>query len=1091
MSMLDVTQPGGARAQIRSVVPSVDLATLLRLLADHYPASGAPGSAFAYETLTYNEAEGRLALNTYGILRRLLGSKALKEAFSQTENHGFLRDLHQPSPNTTTRLGGRIYGDQSAEVAAQVDRLRGLIVSDLERFGLTGTSLLVQDPRAALTQLAAKVSLPDPLQPIPASVIPMEFVAGTRPAAMREHDLARVISAQEEIQAEDWLERLTDGMTRAQANRDEDFDQYRREKLAATLQQAADRPESQVAQFLNFLEDEALARVRLAVGFAIMRALAETAAIAHAGTARPQDAACLAGYVARVSALFALYGAPESGAAVSFDLSGAYDVDADFSFADWLVKSTFYGCLPVWPEGHTQLFESRSLDPTRRGVAVTREVTYRFRVNGMDPQTMKPAYSARLDRLRKVLRPGPADRQANAYRVRQALAQTVFLWLALNPAVRPEEMQGAAEQLSTRLSEEGRLGIERLLADLTSWQRDVRVLSGVLTAVLRDKARVVISQAQRAVDDLYLVVQQSVLNWTVIQDSHGKPREPLVKGGERLPAHVEWLKHVRVARSPGQVIDPLFSVRVRTSLQERTLARTEAPPSMVQVTREVPRALLNVAWLPMLVDETEQPVRVERRATGATAIERNWFMGAGIDVWYDPELLTPKDGRGQRYGEDQRRQFRAAGVAALTTLIYVVLQTVVRRSAEAVGQPVSVLLARFQTQGRLAAPDAGDQAVYAAAQAVETALLREGPTRMQGLVTAIEQGENAQRSAQQLGYKKQGAAYALFSIAPVTISAPTPYAIGKVAAIVYTTRPCDSSPDLPEADGYLFLARTYLAEQAGGSAGYRLGCDRMQSYVVESREAFVNPTIIVEEIARLRGLGYTHILLISNHFGNRRLNRSAQRHAPHTQTIFVDEVATKFPDVRLYMLRRDVFPAFRLRRRSDGESAFEVTRLAAHQGLTPAHQDLAVKQLIPIYTIATLGIVGADTENTPRPQSGFCTYFLDTDSQVRNLEWFEEVRANILGPRPEARESLLAVLRGLHFLESEKRPRKYVLEPGKPRWAYRFSPVLDPFGWVTPPSTNAAGEFQVLAGSHRTGEILFSLPALLSRVTDALHRKGR
>src|SRR4051794_41114497 len=121
--MLDVTQPGGARAQIRSVVPSVDLATLLRLLADHYPATGTPGSAFAWETLTYNEAEGRVSLNTYGILRRLLSSKALKEAFSQAENHGFLRDLHQPSPNTTTRLGGRIYGDQSAEVAAQVDRL--------------------------------------------------------------------------------------------------------------------------------------------------------------------------------------------------------------------------------------------------------------------------------------------------------------------------------------------------------------------------------------------------------------------------------------------------------------------------------------------------------------------------------------------------------------------------------------------------------------------------------------------------------------------------------------------------------------------------------------------------------------------------------------------------------------------------------------------------------------------------------------------------------------------------------------------------------------------------------------------------------
>ena len=160
------------------------------------------------------------------------------------------------------------------------------------------------------------------------------------------------------------------------------------------------------------------------------------------------------------------------------------------------------------------------------------------------------------------------------------------------------------------------------------------------------------------------------------------------------------------------------------------------------------------------------------------------------------------------------------------------------------------------------------------------------------------------------------------------------------------------------------------------------------------------------------------------------------------------------------------------------ESAFEALRLADHQEFAVDPADSLLKQLIPTYTFATLSIVGNDEAG--RPQSGFCTYFLDSDYQVRNVAWREEVRANILGAHPEIQASLIAVLRGLHFLEAEQQPEGTL-----------FKAVLDPFSWVNPDTNAAAGEFQAIGNGRANGGVLLSLPALLSHVTDALHSRGR
>ena len=719
------------------------------------------------------------------------------------------------------------------------------------------------------------------------------------------------------------------------------------------------------------------------------------------------------------------------------------------------------------------MFESRRVDSASGGVSIVREVSYRFRVNGHDPKNEQlHAFDSRLTRQRQVLVDEADELTPNPYRLRRNLAEIVFLWLVLNPNLAQPDLQNAAEELTRRLSRDGKAGVEQVLQELEGWSEQVIRLSKTLVALLRSKSRKVIAHAQRAIDDLYVVVQESIVDWVAIERSRGKAREPLVKPGDGTAEHVEWFKHVKIARRPEAVPGNLFSVRVRTALKERMLAKGEGDPCSMQTVRELPAELLNVCWLPIRVDEQQLP----HRAVFRTSISPVWQMGAGIDIWYEPELLKLRDKprlpKKDDPTEEDRRQYRAATAAALTLLVYVFLQLIAERCTKARDTRLATLMLRFQTQGRGAASTEGDPLIYAAAQAIEAALMRDVPVKMQGAVL-----HRHKHNTETLKYKRRGTAYALASAFPLVMSTPSTPSIPKVAVIIYATRPCDDHPDIGDADGYVFRAKTYLAEAVVRPfPGYRLQFDRMQTHVVESRNDFRSPKLIVEEVSRLQGQGCDHIILIFNHYGARRLNRSAQRHSPHTQTVFLEEVATKFAGVNLYTLCRDVFPATRLHQRSKSESAFEVLRLADHQEFALPQGNDQLKESFPIYTFATLAIVGND--DVARPQSGFCTYFLYTDYKVQNLEWRERVRSNLTSANTAVRDCLLAVLRGLHFLEAEKVPPMTGL----------FQPVLDPFGWVTPSSSEAAGEIEVIPPNRRKGGILLSLPALLSHVTDVLHR---
>ncbi|GAB6142436.1 hypothetical protein JCM14076_31660 [Methylosoma difficile] len=1055
--MSQTPQQGGASVYARGQIPSTDLALLIDFLVKAFPPKeSSSDNPFEWPVLTLTN--NRLGINTYGILRRFLVQKELLDAFRQTPNSGFLRDLVSPPKSFTSKLGGRLFNDNISGLSQQITKLKQLVVDDIEKLDVSADNLLIKDPATALDTLAKLFEIKGLLNELPAQMVAMEFAKSVRATSTREKDVARVLSAREEIQAEDWLERMARSIAEVQIHRDDEFDEIQQEKLRETLQQDFDKHDSQVTRFLNFLEDEALARVRLRVGFAIMESLAvQVLKSTHVTDQR------FVSYVHRVNKLFEHFSTPESTHSLQIDLTRVYGLSADFSISQELVKAMFYNCLPVWSESNTQLFESRRIDSITRGISIVREVSYRFRVNGKDPRNeMEPAFDAKIKRLRELLIDNPGN-ELSPFVLRKSLAEVVFLWLVLNPAINASELLAEAGQLSVRLQEQGQSAINGLLNDLSSWSPNVKELSKTLIALLRTKSRNIISHAQRSVDDLYLVVQQGVVDWSSIERSKGRVRDPLIKPASDQSENIEWFKHIQIARNPNEVLEPLFSIRIRTVLNERTLSVRGDGNSTLQIHRQLPDQMLNITWIPIRVDEKQKPIKRELRTT----IEPAWRMGKGIDIWYEPELLKFRNKT--QFPEEDQRQYRAAAATAMAILVYVVLQILSEKLIKQSAEVFPALMVRFQMQGKKASKNEGDHWVYAISQALESALMRNIPLRMQGLVA---DGDNR-------NYKCKGAAFALSAALPLIVATRSTPSINRIAVVIYTTRPCDDHPGTDNTDGFIFRAKTYLAVAVDEPiGGYRLAFDRMQTHVVETQDSFKSPKLIVEEVSRLQDMGYEHIILISNHFGNRRINRSAQRHSPHTQTAFLDEVANKFAHVNLYMLRRDVFPATRLHTRTKAESAFEAVSISDHDEFALDQGDGVLKQLIPVYTFATLAIVGND--DAARPQSGFCTYFWDADYQVKSSEWRERVRSNLLGSSNATRQCLLNVLRGLHFLEAEKQPEGGV-----------FKPVLDPFSWVQPASNEAAGEIEVLPPSRRKGAVLLSLPALLSHVTDSLHSGKR
>lgn len=1026
---------GGSSVSARARTPSIRLHTLVDLLVKSLaPKTGAVGlEAFPLIALQDNH----LIVNAGAVLRRFIDDKEFKATFSPGESSGFICDIDVPRFGTTAKVGGRLFPGSEVEMSKAVERLRtsiaAAICTALE--GKNAHELCFDSVGLGLQHIGASVGETVPSSQSAASLVPVQFASEARHAEKRAQDVARLFTAVETVDGADCLDALLENM--APQLRRRGVDEGTLEVILVNLRRQREIKGSQLSRFFDFLDGEALARVRLQVSMRLMEAIAE-----HASPP-------LAAYVRNVVSCYERFGGPD-GEALLLDATSAFGQAARTDLSEHLRKALFYGCLSVWPEWSAQLSETRTRSD--KGFQTFREVSYRFRVNGRSPMTGQNAFDSRLE----LLHTSKLNVKRATSRVSASLAQLIFLHLVV-PFETGElhDVFVEATRVANELKRDPVATVSTLLESLRNRSSVMQSLAAELVRMMKEKSRRIIEATARRIDHFTVSVHRDVINWDALVSMASTTTEVLITP-ERGEPTAAWFEQLVISDKP-VVPGSIVSFTVRTELKERSLTPAGEARN-VPMKRNLESALLPIRLVPYKWNKPgAQWTPYDHRGSFLDA-------GRGVEVQYAPHLMRLKPAEDTEKARTE--QFRSAAVTAFALTVYVTLWELIKQIKGLIaGRPLAATLIRLQPDGRDVLDEDGSAAIYAISQALEKALSREVPVKLQGLVTGDE-------TAVDMKWRKRGAVHALLGGQPLVF--PAEGSVAKVALVSYVTRPCDTHPSYPDAGGHLYVARTYQAIQSEGNTTLTL--DRMRSRYVENERSFDTPHLILEELSHLGNAGIEHVLLLSHHFGNPHLGRAADRHTPHGTLEFLDNVLTRYPNMHIYTLRRDVFPAMRLRSRATGESGFEVTQYDDHRTLYQDLKDINLRSLLPVYTFATL----TTPDETGRPQSGFCTYFFDLESRFSDARVAARIHANILGTGPQGTEvlaSLISTLRAVHFMESEKPAAKELCLP-----------VLDPFDWMTPETAREAGELKVMSRRAK-GSVSLSFTALLAHVTKILHRE--
>lgn len=577
----------GASLEVRRPEPAVDLATLVECLADAVPLPANSGSVKPHQRwslFTWNptEAGGNLAIDTRAVISRLTTSKAFQQ-LKLGPHAGFLRDAPVPRHRTRAQVGGRIVEGTGGRLRQALGRLASSVDTDLDRSGIADAGLVAlaaDSPTQVLRKIGVSVGCAideclggstrlhrTTLMPVGAS------------QRSREEEVARTMTAIEEIAGDrmDTFERMATSISellRADGSTPGEIS-----TVIAYYRQQVKTPGSQLYRFLDFLEDEALTRVRLHVSFRLMDAIADAAA-GRLDTAEATDMQVLIDYIRRASALFQTLGSPD-GEDVWLNMAREYGDQGDFSLHDEVITVRFAGCLPVWPESVAQIFEQqrRAADqPALR--ATVREVSYRFRVNGINPDDRLSAYQSRLARIRDCLL-GEAEPQ----RVRRNLAELVFLAACLpSPTLQLSAGEVGADALAEarkvagHLEGAGRQAILETLQALEERTRRVDTVSRALVTVLRTGGPVITRELGGRSSDYFVNVLRGLIDMQRV--GHALDR-PLARAWPWVRWRLETPSSKRVTTS-GSTLAARSRATARTS--ESLSAARFCRPSMSPAT---------------------------------------------------------------------------------------------------------------------------------------------------------------------------------------------------------------------------------------------------------------------------------------------------------------------------------------------------------------------------------------------------------------------------------------------------------------------------------------------------------------------------
>jgi hypothetical protein len=1035
--------------------PSVDLATLIEYLADSIPPTEGAAPE-CWPLLSWSSEERVLGVNTFGVLRRLRGPAQTRKVLSGQ----FIANAPVPRSAQRSHLGGRLAPDSEVRLRSSVEELvRGIDqeIDRVEQSGLDPRSLTTTDAKTILDRIARQLhfSIEDQLQG-PTRIARTQITGVADSQRARQDEVGRYLAAIEQVdgtrdsQIDNFLAAIETLLRQA------GYPDIMVRAALAQHRQLAGETGKQLNRFFDFLDNEALSRVRLQIGNRMMDAIAVEAA------ARDQEhpnanLRLLVAYVRRASGL--LDAINKDG--LPLNLSAVYGTQADFDLRDHTRTAGFVYCLPVWPAWMTQMFEEQLGRASSHDGRTIRELTYRFRVNGDVPESPgDSAYSYRLQRIERLwLRLAGEQDDIPAQRVARSLAELVFLWAAIptdeHTPASAEDAVETANTLIARLEQGKRPALVEVFGELRQRASIIDRVSDGLKYLMKAEGTVLTRNSLGRTWTYYVNVLRNVIDMQRVANSE----HALVCSTSPKQEQIDFLEHIRITSDHG-IRDALLSIEVRVRLSEYSL-HLSGERETIDMFRSRPKHLTQVVWLPYKLVEGD-PLQWAPALSGK---DEPWLVPGRIEVQYSPVSLRWPPNKAKT---PEGLQLLAATRAAMAVLVYATLWRLLQRGAPARDARPSVSVLRIQQMGREADAFSGEESVYAASQAIEMLLGRDADLRMQGIVLDDKPANR---------YKDRGAYAAMFAGFPLRIGQPEKER-PIVGVISFAARPVNDHPDLPDVPGQqLVLARTYLARPADTPfRGYEVCCSTSRTEIIEPDESL--PPMVDAEISRLYAEEQCrHIILLQHRFGQRRVGSHAAHSRLRHQDRLLGELAPRYPDAVIYPLVRDTFAATRLRSRKIGtEDAFEILRPDEHVIDTTEEGRILRRNYTPVYSLATLHIVGGAGAELDKPQSGFCTYFLLRDN-LAPVEVVERLGANLLLSTSSVRESLIAVLRSIHYLEAERSIGPKFVQP-----------VLDPYDWMAPTNTGKVGEVTVFESTRTAhGSVSLSLTALLHLVSKVLH----
>jgi hypothetical protein len=1040
----------GAQAAIDYERASIDLAWLSGHLVEAFKKTLSDGASI----FKFSRKNGLvLIFDSAPIMAHLISDENM---LKRSPDH-FLRDVKVPGRGKTVKIGGRIPAGSEGSLRSNLGKLASVatdaISAAFDKHAISPSEMWIsqRDARNYLKEVSKEIGSFLDLDAV-ANIDELKFAKSINiPAGDM---VGRQVTSFETVEEGNRLHQIMKAAERYFLRKKHDPDEVE-EDIEAWIERGA-RPGSFTDQFINFLDDEGLSRVRVAVSFRIMRAIADAA---------QQEGICrdLVRYVQRLQELFIrLVESREE--TLRVELSSLFGPSGDFDLGAMLASASFCKTLPVWAVWETQLFERQSKEKGDSGV--NREICYHFRANGHNPSENKSTFIVRVEAAKHAL---GADGGGSS---QKRLAE-LLVYDAVLRADDIDPVTAIKQRMELMKGDGGRAqALENLASDLTRSEGRIDVIADQMISILKTRSSAKhINEVTRDPISYFVNVTDGVLD----KSSAGAASDhPFSVAGPDLEQRIHWLKNLRITTNsvPASAND-FFAFKVVVHIGDRALAPSGGRKQLATSRLTDGRiALMNM--LPTPNDEDDESK--ERKSVYELA--RKWRKGhSSLAMLYDPRHLSAYSGG----SKSENKSHQHTKMAAIRSALLILMQVVGERLLDAMEvdkHTDRLILYRHQLSNKQVGPlgwTFSSEAIFTISQALEHALGTKLNVKLQGSV-ASPRGDATTKRKQMKSFD------AVISAFDMKMSGFPVHDLKKIGIVSFASRPCDvGESQVPsERDTYVVAGRGYLFEPVQEGCVIRRRPNLLDTY--EGGDVVNNPSVVKEAVQDLVNEGCNHIVMIAHKYDGRSIGRSSARHRHHENVTFLNDLGASFPKVTFHSVVKDSMRVVRVSEKGAARIGYEIVGREAHAPRLVGDdmkEAFNSEGLIPFYSLATLHVVHAGAGK--RPQSGVTTYYMLNPASADALD-IRIGNTSLMTTGSPEHSSVVAALRGIHMIESEEGAMRKVVKP-----------VLQPSSWMAPRDINGAGEITALIDGtgRRGGTVELSLTAVaatVSQVLKSLHR---